>query len=914
MKGRPLYLIGALALLAVRDDRAVEAMSTGIVPGQDRATAALLCPSSLTSCDPAGAAFVAGIPDEMRYTVVRWQGDGPACSSVPAGWTCGPKSLHVHNGDANAPPGAYRGRPVMIPLGVTGVRVRLASVRQWYSVSSQPLQLALVNWDGSAVTGGTANCAPTATATDCATGSITVAPGAEYGVRVLVNSVSGQATFLAGKLTVEPTSSTVGFWASKFSRLDADGVLFGINSLPGSWSNPRRPDALSYSEMRFVTNATTFFVEAFANVHDSTSSGGALDTRDAFYVDTGSGTTSIVPEIQGGLNGASLALSERRVVYSAVTNPVVGGAPSAVILRSGLHEFAAWPTLAPEDRGVYLDAVYVPQSAQLVVSIPPRPVIAGITDSKGVAYPTGPNTSLPALLRARGYDVTWQGLGGDAIGSHMTANTVAAAWPMVRGLALMPRPPVTVLMQLQRNDWANGGYSYTTLAGYLSTIYDAGHSAAPAARWLFPQIAKEGTESTSTTVGNVAWDTMRANNKASVCASTSSIDSTTRANACSIPQTDGLWTSPECATTTCVTPINCASPTYDSYCGCGTSRCAADTVHLADAGLERYERLISGEGYPVPTVLLGASAWYEADVGVSGGAMGTATTTGTCGSVSFSGTSTRSFALAAEVASTAGGLGYLRLSYDGGRSWPPSEQFPTFSTGSGGTVALPIGSGLSSTGISVVFGASGWANTCTFSAAPLGGAWAPIVGSATLGLYSAGSAVTWQPSTAAFNNAATNYLPCKAGAHCFKSPTTSIAPPFWIGITAAIDSATTQYVYFGRQSGKTGLALFINTSTTVRLTDGTSNLDTTVATPTSPHCVVIGYTGTTATSYLDGVQAATGAMGGGVTEQDYFLGYDAVYGITGNPTVAAFEMGTGALTADQARGICARSAFKYGTP
>ena len=48
--------------------------------------------------------------------------------------------------------------------------------------------------------------------------------------------------------------------------------------------------------------------------------------------------------------------------------------------------------------------------------------------------------------------------------------------------------------------------------------------------------------------------------------------------------------------------------------------------------------------------------------------------------------------------------------------------------------------------------------------------------------------------------------------------------------------------------------------------------------------------------------------------QGFQIGQDAALGYAGNPTIAAIAAGRGAITPDQVRGLCARSAFKYGTP
>jgi hypothetical protein len=328
--------------------------------------------------------------------------------------------------------------------------------------------------------------------------------------------------------------------------------------------------------------------------------------------------------------------------------------------------------------------------------------------------------------------------------------------------------------------------------------------------------------------------------------------------------------------------------------------------------------ILSGEAYPVPSVLLGAASgvtvagWWEADVGITGPA-GTVTSAGTSPpTLTVNNTGTRALRWAGEVYTVSGGTVTMRSSYDGGHTWP---EWLTFSTG-GGTISLPVTAGLTSLGYQLSFPSGSYNNSQTYRFDSSASSWAPIVGSTAMGLYSGSLYPTWSAATSTFNNQPTTTANCRTGSHCYKTGARSDSPPYWFAIVTSIDSATGGYAYLGRQGASgAGLAFFVESSTTVRVTDATVNLTSNTVSPTTPTCYVMDYEGAASTStlYVNGVANATASMTGNATNQGYFLGYDQPYGYTGNPTIALFAYGTGQITADMARGICARSAFKYGT-
>lgn len=872
----------------------------------DPATSALRCPNSLIQCDPRQTSYTKGLLDELTYPILPAQGHAPACSGGETGG-CGAFGLDWHNYDGNAPKGAVRGRIFTVPLGVTVVRLRLKYVALAHGAGSTgPLTLQLLAWDG-ATSVGSVSCTPTSTPTDCVSGAIAVTAGYEYQAQISVNPSGTQSSFNAGRFSVEPVISSVPFWTSGFSRIDVDGIQWDATTLPGVWSNPRRPDALAYAEIKLATNASSFYVESVPNIDDFVAPGGANDARAAFTVDTGLGTATYVPEDTGG-NGVRARATTHTQVANVTTNGV-----SAITLRAGLQALAPTQWTAQEPRGVYFAGLYFPTGSYVSVNPPPRPWFLMAGDSKAISYPSSGQSSGASLMRRRGYNTDWWGIGGDYLAAHVPSASVAAAWPWAQGVAT--HSPALVFLQLQRNDFV-GGTASATVYGLQQSAYDAVEKAAPLTRFRVVQITKEATE---TSVGGVAWDTHRANVKANACAGNSAVDSQARSNACSVVQNDGLWTSAECAATTCVQPASCVSDA--PWCGCAKSRCATDGVHKADAGLEIEDRLFGGEMFPTPSILRGNTVlgWWEADYGISGGTASSVTATGTSPpTVTVAGTSTRTANVIAQIY-TAGSTPVAWLSYDGGRSWPLSERF-SFNAGTGGSILLPTAPGLTSLGYQITFPAGSYTNDNVWTFASQAGAWAPIGGTATtMGLQAAGHYPAWTAATNTYVSAVgvkqqTISMQCKASSNCLGTSLNQ-APPYWIALVGNIDSATIQFTYFGRRSASTGVSAFANSSTVVRFTDGTSNLDSGATTPASPHCYVWDYEASgNSTLYLDGVVNAQGVMGGAATNQGFWLGFDAPLGITGNPTVAMFAVGSGQITADQARGICARAAWKYGTP
>ena len=272
---------------------------------------------------PRATSYTKGRPDALVYPILGSQGDGP---------TSGPGSLDWHNYDGAAPRGSARGRPVTMPLEVSAVQLRLRDVMQHEGASTGPVTLELLAWDG--VTSiGSVSCVPTAAATDCVSGAISVTGGRRVRRPDAVNPTGTPSSFLAGRFSVEPVASSAPFWLDGFVRLDADNLQWGADALPGSWSNPRCPDALSFSEIRIETNAAALYVESWADTHDDVDSGGDVDTRASFSVDTVRGSTAYVPENTGGL-----AARERATSFVSVANAGAGGAPSSVTIRSGAQK------------------------------------------------------------------------------------------------------------------------------------------------------------------------------------------------------------------------------------------------------------------------------------------------------------------------------------------------------------------------------------------------------------------------------------------------------------------------------------------------------------------------------------------------------------------------------------------------
>lgn len=788
----------------------------------------------------------------LAYPVMQFQGTSSA-DGRPISW---------HNYDRQAIPGAWRGRPFTVPAGVTGVRLRLAQLAQHVSVGATGA-VRLQVYDALGLTQvSSTSCVVPASAADCTSATITVTPGLEYQARIVVNNSGTQSSFTATRFAVEVATTSDSFWSS-FSRLDTEGHLWGVNTLPGAWSNPRRPDALAFAELKLRTTSPQLRVETWENVGD--------------YV--GAGRYAIRVNVAGVGDQILTPAALRAVNVNTAT--VSGPFPAAVTVTSGLQATSAYPAPAAEPRGVYLSAVYVPRGAYIEAIDPPRQVLALVGDSKTIAYAAVPaQGSLPAYLRGAGYDLDWSGIGGRTLLQDVAAATIPAAWPLAQQLCA--HHPSVVVIQSERNDLSGGTLS-ATIVSTLGSAADATHNACPLAKLMIPQITRENAS------WDVAgWDTHRAAVPALV-SGTSAIDSTARSNWLTVPGWDGLWTKAEAAAT-----------------GNANSR-TADGTHPADAGFEREARvLIGAEQYPPPTVLSSAALWVESDYGFSGGGMGTVTSGGTSPpNVTITGTPATAVRLAAEVRTVVSTTGTFRWSADAGKSWPGTGTFST----TGQTVLLDAGLGLS-----LVFPSGSYNNlhTWRWDAKPI--TWSDLSGNGR-DLFTISSIQTlWSPANSSYRGQPTITI---AGGSFIGRAGLSIAPPFALVYVGAIDAQSATKTFVGRQAGGTGLLFYVTSGTAISINDGTSQLNSTsFSTATSPHCYVIDYeaSGTNSTIYIDGIASGTGNMGGSATLTSFWIGFDATSGNSGLPTSAAFALIPGQITTDQINGICRRSASKWGTP
>jgi hypothetical protein len=827
----------------------------------------------LIDCFPEHASYVVGVPDALRFPILQHQANST---------TYGGLQSHIFNYDSSTDPppaGAMRGRWFTAPAGVTGVRLHLVDLVQNATVGATGAVHLKVMDAEQVTTIADKSCTVGASQVDCVSPTVTVTPGQEYFAAIVVNTGGTQSVFNASRFSVEPVVSSSSFWTAGFARLDPDTWLHGIVTLPGTWPNGRYPAATAFSQLRAKTTAGNVWVETWAN------GGVAGGTANSFFLSVdigGTGTTTVTPEDNGGVGASGRKTNFNNFAAAGAVSPVT------LTVTNSSQSGSPWVNI-PEPRGVFVSALYVPAGAYIEAIHPSRPWIAALGDSKLCYYPTTSSlTGGAALLRTRGWNVDWLCSSGRKIADDVTASTVTGAWGIVQ--QLLVHNPRIVLIESQRNDLASGTTS-STIQGLHKALYDSGAKAAASTKWQFLQITKENDE-------NSGWDAHRANENLNVCASNSSVDSQPRALSCSILGSDGLWTAAEA-----------------NVIGSFTSR-TADGVHPTDVGIERQDELTSGERFPIPTALLArATLWWEADYGVSGGTMGSVTSAGTSPpSVTFSGTNALPFAYRILLEQST--ASHFRWSINGGHTWV--SNFLPYTAGS---TTLLSTSGGTSTGITVHWPSGSYTSDNSWYADGMQGTWADLSGhSNNAGVHNAGLYPQWNFSSSSFN--AQPSVTMAAGASVATGSFAhisglSVAPPYAIGIVAK-QSCTSACPYWGRASG--GFQLYAASSTTVAWNDGSSQAGTGDFSidPTQPHCLIVDYHGTAGatTIYVDGRSNPFNEItsAGNFTLTNLDIGADQVNSFISSPEVTSFFVIPGGVSGDEAQNICARSAFKWGTP
>lgn len=568
--------------------------------------------------------------------------------------TTGPREFVWVNYDSYCPRDGYLERPVTIPTGVTAVRIELDDVRLADSVASSPA-FALQLYDAAGMTQlHSTSVTPTTTSTDVTTSSITVVPGTEYRVRVVCN-VTGQATFVCGRIRLRPVTTSDSFW-SNFVRIDADhSIIQDSNEI--WWTNPRYPMQSEFCHIDLLTNARDIRVEVYDNIGDYVSDRG----KPSVFVN-------------GNPIDPQLDTDHGRVAYCQAVIPASTGMQS-VVVYSGPQAVTGLPAPVTENRGSFICALYLPRTARTEV-LPERASNGAETivlygDSKMAGfYSTSPGRdSCAFMLRRAGHRVICNTAGGDALfyGAGATL-TVAACTALAQ--KLVRKNPTVIILEMGRNDFVAGLYTPANLVTQLGNLLDAIHAQSPNVKVKILTWTHEVTE---TAESGVSWDTERANIAALA---------TSRSAWCSVIDAARYWSVAEA----------------NNY--------TTDTVHPNDAGQERIARGILGDEYPwSPLQVSSLYLWCEVGPGMTGGPMSAVTASGTSPpTVTLSGTSTIAGQLRIEV-KTAGTLGNSRFrwSMNGGRQWIESN-VPT------------AASVLLSTGVTVNFSAASYPNNAVYVA------------------------------------------------------------------------------------------------------------------------------------------------------------------------------------------------------
>jgi lysophospholipase L1-like esterase len=600
--------------------------------------------------------FVDGRLDQISWTLTAPGMNFAVRSIYAVTGSTGLREWIWLNYDQRCPSGGYRERPVTIPTGVTQVQIELDDVRLPDGVGSTAA-FSLQLYDATGVTQvHSTSFTPTSTSTDVATAAITVTAGTEYLVRVACN-VSGQSTFVCGRLRVRPVASSDSFWTTSFRRIEADHSVIQDSNEAG-WANPRFPQQSEYAHIDLLTNARRLKVEYYQNVEDFI---GARGSPSVF--------------VDGHPIDPPLTTVTGAIAYPEATIPTSSKSMRQVTVYTGAQAATGLPAPALENRGTFVCGIYLPASAQVDV-LPDRLsssaetyVIYGDSKAAGFYSASPGRDSMAFIMRRKGVRVISQTAGGASLYGDVGATlTVDACIPLARKLCR--KRPHTIVLEMGRNDFANQKYTPANVVVQLGNLLDAINQVDASVR---VQLLTFTHETTETAVSGTTWDAERA--------------------AIAALATSRAW----------VTVVDAAR--YWSVAE--ASSYTTDTVHPNDAGQERVVRGILGEEYPwSPSQVSSLYAWWEVGPGMTGGPLSAVTSSGTSPPVvTLSGTGTIACSLRIEV-TTAGarGVSRFRWSINDGRSWVQSDVLTAASV-----VLNPIG-------VTVLFSAGTYPNNAVYTA------------------------------------------------------------------------------------------------------------------------------------------------------------------------------------------------------
>lgn len=813
------------------------------------ASAGSIAPSIISEPIADPNSLVPGRIDHVQWTLMSPQ-MAPRMRPIYANTgVTGPRSYIWVNYDGYCPSGGYVERPFTVPAGVTAIRIELDDVVLPTGVGSSPV-FALQLYDSTGITQiSTTSFTPTSTVTDVATPDITVSPLVEYRVRVVCN-VSGQASFVCGRLRVRPTTTQIRFWED-FVRLDADHSVIQDSNEVG-WANPRFPLQSEFSHVELLTNARSVYVEVFDNAGDYLSDRG----KPSVFVNG----DAIDPPLDTNIGAMAHCLCEI---------PAAAGMQRVSIV-SGPQAITGLPAPASENRGSFIAGVYLPRTATTEVlqeahsNAAETIVLYGDSKMAGFYSSSPGRDSAAFMLRRAGHRVICNTAGGDGLYlSTTTTLSVDACLPLARKLTR--KNPTQVIVEIGRNDIAGGSFSAANLLTQLQNLGNAIHQVAPRCKVRYLTFTHETT--TTETLYGANFDTVRAGVRGFPAA---------LGNWCEIIDGAAMWSVAEAAN-------------YN----------AADGVHPNDAGQERIARGIGRTEHPWSLLQIsGLRAWNMMDFGVPGGPAGTISSSGTTPpTITVTGTAVVAHAGRIEMKNPSGprGTARMRASVDGGRSWirdaANNQDILTAATvalgPTGLTANLPNETFLNNNVYTYV--------TQVASVPDRSGNSNNLVASAGLLPDFVLNGIGGRPACAFTPNDG------------FRMLSLNIAPPYSVYVVGKCTVQAASKALIGRSASGSGLLFYTNGAGTIAVNDGAAQIAATVN-ATVAHCYVLIVNGASSQIIVDGTTVATtGGPLTNVTLTGLTIGYDAPSGFGWDGQWSEFALFTGVLTSDEILAINARS-------
>ena len=745
------------------------------------------------------------------------------------------------NYDSLAPVNGRLAHPWTCPDGVTAVALELDGLQLQSDVlSTGPLALRLVS-SSQVTTVHSSQFTPTSTRTDVATASVSVTPGTQYWIHIVVH-IDGQAqsSFLCDRFRLRPVTVSAGsIFAKPFRRIDAHpSILHGSveerTESPSIYTTPRNPRASALASMRIKTNARKIAVEVFDTVNRGL---------------TDRGLPSVF--VDGQPLDPPLDVDLDKVGYHELDIPAGQRGNREIAAYSGPQLYTALPQPGREHRGCFLCGLYVPASAQaeIVQPPPPRPDVA-LGDSKMTYYVTYPGSNGPhRQLEERGMQFITHAAGGWYLYA-ITGPTVADASCTAIARELTRHNPARIWLQIGRND-LNANYfgDNQDLADQIGNVADECHRLCPDAQIIIPTVTTETSDVAQ--IGGATFDSFRVLQRALV---------TGREDFVQIQEWAYLNTKAE-------------APDF-----------TVDGVHGNDELFELQTSVMLGEPFPyTPLRIASCAAWWEADALVGGGAMSSTTSSGTSPPAATL-TGTAAFACRARVEIHGAGIppaALARYMIDG-HTWEQSEMATGASLALGDTgISLTMPTGVT------------YPNNAVYTASVRPQSWGDLTGNGrNIGVESAAYAGTYE--LAAQNN--------KPG--ILWTPTNgmrilalNIPAPYAVAFVGKHTTQSSVRAFIGKQQVGDGLVFYTPTATTVAINDGTSQLNATVG-ATVYHVYFLIINGASSAIYVDGAQAVTGTLANNPLVSMWF-GADRANGWPSDGGMLAAALFTAIPTVDQ---------------